>query len=74
MTPSPAADLSAVTAHVAATRGVLDALAYLVDRSAEVDRLTDKWVARARRDGFSWEAIGSALGVSKQAAQQRYGI
>jgi hypothetical protein len=27
----------------------------------------------ARKAGLSWSAIGEQLGVSKQAAQQRYG-
>jgi hypothetical protein len=30
-------------------------------------------VELARRDGHSWSAIGYALSVSKQAAQQRFG-
>ncbi len=30
-------------------------------------------VLAARQDGHSWAAIGYALGVSKQAAQQRFG-
>jgi hypothetical protein len=30
-------------------------------------------VFAARRKGHSWAAIGYALGVSKQAAQQRFG-
>ena len=30
-------------------------------------------VAQARKDGIWWEEIGVALGVTKQAAQQRFG-
>lgn len=30
-------------------------------------------VSFARQCGYSWAQIGAALGVSKQAAQQRYG-
>ncbi|MCY3953012.1 MAG: hypothetical protein OXG55_15160 [bacterium] len=30
-------------------------------------------VAKAREAGFSWSQIGAELGVSKQAAQQKYG-
>ncbi len=31
-----------------------------------------RWVDAARRTGLSWTDIGSALGISKQAAQQRF--
>lgn len=35
---------------------------------------TIKWVVAERRDkGDSWSAIGKSLGISKQAAQQRFG-
>lgn len=30
-------------------------------------------VARARADGWSWEQIGDALGVSRQAAHTKHG-
>lgn len=44
---------------------------------AEVDRLVDELVIEAveeaRKAGYSWAQIGGALGVSKQAAQQKYG-
>src|SRR3954471_19402623 len=36
------------------------------------EELLDRYVARAREDGRSWSEIGAALGVSKQAAQQRF--
>jgi hypothetical protein len=29
-------------------------------------------VAKARANGVSWQLIGTALGVSRQAAQQRF--
>jgi hypothetical protein len=35
------------------------------------DQLVDHYVAQARAGGASWSQIGDALGVSKQAAQQR---
>jgi hypothetical protein len=35
------------------------------------DQLVDHYVAQARASGASWSQIGDALGVSKQAAQQR---
>lgn len=33
-----------------------------------------RWVEAARRSGISWSEIGDALGISKQAAQQRFRI
>jgi hypothetical protein len=30
-------------------------------------------VARAREQGWSWEQIGDALGVSRQSAHSKYG-
>src|SRR4051812_40268465 len=36
------------------------------------DALLDRFVRAARTEGRSWSQIGGVLGVSKQAAQQRY--
>src|SRR4051794_9245689 len=36
------------------------------------DLLLDRYVQAARADGRPWSQIGEALGVSKQAAQQRF--
>lgn len=45
-------------------------IAYLV---ADEGRISlHRWVDAARRSGLSWTAIGDALGISKQAAQQRF--
>src|SRR5215218_1258489 len=40
--------------------------------AAEIDRLTDHFVAQARESGESWTSIGDRLGVSKQAARKRF--
>jgi len=32
-----------------------------------------RWIDAARRTGLSWTDIGNVLGISKQAAQQRFG-
>lgn len=37
-----------------------------------VDRLQDLQVQSARAEGWSWQRIASALGVSRQAVHQRY--
>lgn len=34
---------------------------------------TARWALKARAAGSSWSEIGEALGITKQAAQQRFG-
>ena len=36
------------------------------------DQLVDYYVAKAREAGASWSEVGEAIGVTKQAAQQRH--
>lgn len=44
--------------------------AYLVADEGRLD--LQRWVSAGRRSGLSWTDIGEALGISKQAAQQRF--
>lgn len=44
-----------------------------VERLATLELEIAKEVSDARSAGFSWTLIGEALGVSRQAARQRYG-
>jgi hypothetical protein len=37
------------------------------------DQLVGHYVAQAKEEGASWSEIGDAIGVTKQAAQQRHG-
>ncbi len=37
------------------------------------ERLEALHVARARRSGWTWQAIGEALGVSRQAVHKKHG-
>jgi hypothetical protein len=41
--------------------------------ASETTRLLREAVTSARSAGHSWEAIGGVLGISRQAAQQRFG-
>ena len=51
----------------------IDAAAALrANLDVDADRVMDRFVALARGEGLSWTAIGDRLGVSKQAARQRY--
>ena len=42
------------------------------EHAAAADRLLDHFVAHARGSGMSWTDIGARLGVTKQAARQRF--
>ena len=37
------------------------------------EAIRERAVRQARHEGWTWEAIAQSLGVTKQAAQQRYG-
>lgn len=47
---------------------------YDAERAREAsERAVREAVEACRADGWTWERIGNVLGVSRQAAQQRYG-
>ncbi len=51
----------------------LAAVAAAADRMAEAEAELIEAVKRARAEGRSWNRIAVALGVSRQAARQRFG-
>jgi hypothetical protein len=51
----------------------LVAVASLGALAEEAELALRNRVAKARRAGAAWSAIGDALGITKQAAQQRFG-
>jgi hypothetical protein len=51
---------------------LLDGLGQLAAIGERVDWALLSLVGEARAGGVSWQAIGNALGVTKQAAQQRF--
>jgi hypothetical protein len=70
-------NLDELIAAVEETEGALDrvsAAAVVKDQiEALGDELLDHFVKEAREQGCSWTQIGEALGVTRQAAQQRHG-
>lgn len=48
------------------------ALAVGADLARTADALIDQFVTEARQSGRSWTEIGARMGVSKQAARQRF--
>jgi len=51
---------------------VLEAMSRLAEVGERVDWALLSLVGEARTMGVSWQGIGNALGVTKQAAQQRF--
>jgi hypothetical protein len=49
-----------------------DAVAVSTQLGEQADHLIGHFVDQARRSGASWSQIGTSMGVSKQAAQQRF--
>jgi hypothetical protein len=53
--------------------GDVEALALMLGLSAEIDSAISQAVTGLRAFGYSWAEIGSRLGITRQAAQQRWG-
>lgn len=51
----------------------LKRLRILTDRRRELEREEAELVRSARAQGFSWQGIAGALGVSRQAVHKKYG-
>jgi hypothetical protein len=53
--------------------GDVEALTLMTGLAAEIDDAISQAVTGLRGFGYSWAEIGSRLGVTRQAAQQRWG-
>ena len=53
--------------------GNLEDIALALDLRRQLDDATDDAVRDLHSQGESWERIGRAVGMTKQAAQQRWG-
>ena len=64
----------AIRAHARrVAAGDVDALADMTGLAAELDEATTQAVTGLRNVGYSWAEIAVRLGVTRQAAQQRWG-
>jgi hypothetical protein len=54
-------------------QGDIDALEDMRDLAAEIDTAMGQAVTGLRAKGYSWAEIGTRLGITRQAAQQRWG-
>ncbi len=53
--------------------GDIEALRDLLTLNQELEQATDTAVAGLRTFGYSWAEIATRIGVTRQAAQQRWG-
>jgi len=53
--------------------GDVEALALMLGLAEEIDTAIAEAVKGLRACGYSWAEIGSRLGITRQAAQQRWG-
>lgn len=53
--------------------GDIEAISDMAQLSGELDNAIRRAVMGLRAKGYSWAEIGTRLGVTRQAAQQRYG-
>jgi hypothetical protein len=53
--------------------GDVEALTLMTDLAGEIDSAISQAITGLRAFGYSWAEIGSRLGVTRQAAQQRWG-
>jgi 5-methylthioribose kinase len=53
--------------------GDVEALVTMTDLADEIDAVIGQAVTGLRAFGYSWAEIGSRLGITRQAAQQRWG-
>jgi hypothetical protein len=53
--------------------GDIDALTLMTALSADIDTAIHAAVTGLRQRGYSWTEIGNRLGITRQAAQQRWG-
>ena len=53
--------------------GDVEALTLMLGLSAEIDTAISQAVSGLREFGYSWAEIGSRLGITRQAAWQRWG-
>jgi len=53
--------------------GDIEALTHLTGLADDIDTASRNAVTGLRESGYSWAEIGSRLGVTRQAAQQRWG-
>ena len=53
--------------------GDVEALALMADLAEEIDTAIAEAVKGLRTYGYSWAEIGARLGITRQAAQQRWG-